>query len=160
MAEFLKLTYISVGTIFRSFARNQNMSLEELSQKILESPELDLEIDQESINTALKGNVIIDATLSSWILKSYADLRILITAPLEIRVQRIATRDNKPYNLALSETKVREESERNRFRILYDINIDEWNVFDCVINTSNLDIDEAFTILKSTVLGLMNKSIS
>ena len=86
LAKSLGIQYISAGEIFREYAKQHQMSIEELSKQILDEPKLDIEIDQATIKKALSGKVIIDATLSAWVLEPYADLKILITAPLDERV--------------------------------------------------------------------------
>ncbi|MHA1712496.1 MAG: (d)CMP kinase [Candidatus Ranarchaeia archaeon] len=155
LAKQLQLKYVSAGQIFRQYAKEHGLSLRKLSKQVLDMPNLDLQIDQETINVALKGGVIIDASLSAWILEPYADLKILITAPLTTRVKRIASRENKTYPIALHETRTREESERRRFLDLYGVDITDWRPFDIIIDSSHNDVDKTYRIVESTAKAFL-----
>ena len=104
------------------------------------------EIDEKIIEIAKKGNVIIDSQLSAYILESLADFKILLTCPLEIRVKRMAQRDNVSYDKKLKETKLREESELKRFKQLYGIDLNDQqkkqNVYNLILDTRNLTVEE------------------
>ncbi len=142
LAEKLGLRYVSAGTIFREEAAKRGMSLEEFSAYALENPEIDRLIDSRTKEEAKRGNVVIDALLAGRFAREYADLKIWLHAPLEIRIKRIAERDGKSYEEALHETIIRETLERERFFKLYGINIDDLRVYDLVINTANLTVED------------------
>ncbi|MEM2133360.1 MAG: AAA family ATPase [Candidatus Jordarchaeaceae archaeon] len=151
LAEIFNLRYISSGEIFRRLAKEKGMSLEEFSSYVEDNPEIDHQIDEETIKEAKRGNVIIDARLSAWMAQEYADIKILLTAPLEVRVRRLAKRDNKSYEEALEETLAREKSEKERFKKIYNINIDDHSIFDVIINTELWSLDSIVKILKTVV---------
>ena len=135
IAEEFQLRYISSGEIFRKYAQDHKLSVKELSTKILTLPSLDYLIDQTAIDAAVGGSIVIDASISGWIFREIADLTILITAPLETRVKRVASRDNNDYSEALIETQTREASEKQRYWNLYQIDTDDWSSFDFIFNT-------------------------
>jgi len=136
VAKYFGLRYISAGILFRRMAEKLGMNLSEFSKYVEEHPEVDREIDEMTITEAKKKNVVLDGRITAWIAKDYADLKILLTAPIEVRVKRIAERDGLEYSSAFSETLVREQSEHERFKKLYNINVMDLTLFDIVINTS------------------------
>jgi len=146
IAEKLKIHYYSTGQAFRDLAQEMKMTLEEFTEYVEKNPEIDKKLDEKIIEIARKGNVIIDSQLSGHILKSIADFKILLSCPLEIRVKRMAERDDTNYEKKLKETKMREESEFERFKRLYDIDLNDREeikrLYDLIINTENLTVKE------------------
>ncbi len=140
LAEFFSLDYVSSGMIFRKMAKEHNMTLAEFSDYVEKHPEIDKMIDDRLIEYAKKGNVVLDARLSCWFTKDIADLKILLTAKMETRVERISKRDNVTYEEAYLETTSRENSERFRFKKLYNINVDDLSIYDIIIRTDNFSL--------------------
>ncbi len=155
IAENLGIQYYSTGHAFRDLAQEMNMTLEEFTEYVEKNPEIDEKLDEKIIKIAQKGNIIIDSQLSGYILNSIADFKILLLCPLEIRVKRMAERDNTPYEEKLKETKLREESELERFKRLYDIELSDQEVikktYDLIINTENLTVEEILDKILSTL---------
>jgi cytidylate kinase len=151
LAKTLNLKYLSSGDIFRRLAKEKGMTLEKFSRYAEKNPEIDYEIDEETIRAAKEGNVIIDARLSAWKARDYADIKILLTTPLEVRVKRLSERDNKTYKEALEETLARERSEKERFERIYNIDVDDYSIFDVIINTELWSLDSMVKILKTVV---------
>jgi cytidylate kinase len=158
MAERLGIQYYSTGQAFRDLAQEMNMSLEEFTKYVEKNPEIDKKLDDKINQIAQQGNIIIDSQLSGYILKSRADFKIFLTCPLETRVKRMAERDNTDYDLKLKETKLRENSELERFRYLYDIDLNDrenlTKIYDLIIETENLTIEE---IIDKILLHLVRK---
>nr|MDO8081950.1 AAA family ATPase [Candidatus Freyarchaeota archaeon] len=158
LANIFNLKYFSSGEIFRRLAKEKGMTLEEFSRYVEKNPEIDREIDKETIRAAKEGNVIIDARLSGWKARDYADLKILLTAPLDTRVKRLAERDNKTYKEALEETSTREKSEKERFKRIYNIDVNDYSIFDLIINTELWSLDSVVKILKTAVEEYLTSS--
>ena len=137
MAERLGILYYSTGQAFRDLAKEKNMSLEEYTNFVEKHPDIDKDLDNKVVNMAKKGNIIIDSQLSGHILKSIADFRIHLTCPLEIRVKRMSGRDQTSFEEKLKETILREKSELERFKNLYNIDLSDKNLinefFDLII---------------------------
>ena len=93
--------------------------------------------------------------LSAYILKSIADFKILLTCSLEIRVRRIAERDNASYDEKLKETLLREESELKRFKKLYNINLNDQKkmrkIYNLILDIRNLTVEEVLKKILSTL---------
>jgi len=135
-----------------------NMTLEEFTQYVEKNPTIDKKLDSKIIEIAQKGNVIIDSQLSAYILKSIADYNILLTCSLETRIKRMSERDSSNYEKKLKETILREKSELERFKRLYNIDLEDQDelsqTYDLIINTENLTIEN---ILKEILAFLKKK---
>ncbi len=155
IAENLGLQYYSTGQAFRDLAKDMNMTLKEFTEFVEKTPEIDKKLDAKIIEIAQKGNIIIDSQLSGYILQSIADFKLLLICPLEIRVKRMAKRDNTSYEEKLKETVLREKSELERFKILYNIDLRDQEkmkkIYDLTINTENLTIEEILKLILSSL---------
>lgn len=150
LAEALGLRYVSAGLLFRRIAEERGLTLEELTRQAEQDPELDRMIDERTREEAKKGNVVIDAAISGWMVEE-ADLKIFLTAPLEERVRRIARRERLSLEEARRETLRRERSERERFKRYYGIDLTDLSIYDVVINTALFKPDATARILKNIV---------
>ncbi len=149
LAKKIGLRYVCSGDIFRQMAKERGMSLEEFSRYAEEHPQIDLEIDRRMQEEARKGQVVLDSRLAAWLVD--ADFKILLVAPLEARVQRIAKREGRRREEVLSETLVRERSEARRFKKLYNIDLENHSVFDLVVNTDRFTEDQVKEIIGSLI---------
>lgn len=150
LAEELDLRYVSAGMVFREMADERDMNLTEFSNYVEKNPEVDEEIDRRTAEEAEKDNVLIDARLAAWFAEG-ADIRVLLIAPLEERVKRICEREDRDYGEVMEETVSREESEKERFLELYNIDLDDYSVFDLILNTDKFDESETVRILKLAI---------
>ncbi len=150
LADAFGLRYVSSGTIFRQMAEERGLTLEEMSRLTESEPELDKLIDERAREESRKGGVVVDATLSGWMCVE-PDLRIFLTTSFEARVRRIAEREGVSPEDARRETEARAESERDRFRVYYGIDIDDLSIYDVVLNTDLFDPDGTARILKRVV---------
>jgi len=158
VAEKLGIKYYSTGEAFRNLAKEMNLTLEEFTEYVENNPNIDKKLDHKIIEIAQKGDIIIDGQLSAHFLESVTNFKILLICPLEIRVERMAERDNTSYNKKLKETIIREDSELNRYKKLYNIDLkDEEKIaklYDLIIDTENLTVDEVFEQILTAVKKL------
>ncbi len=158
LAEDLGLEFYSAGGFFRELARRRGLTLLELNRLAATDPSIDLEIDRMTYEVGLKGGAVIEGHLVAWILRDVADVKIYVTAPLEVRVRRIAARDGVPVNVALRETLERERLHRLRFLDYYGVDISDLSIFDLVIDTSKLGIEETYLVIRSFVEKVLSRS--
>lgn len=148
ISSFLNLEYFSAGSVFREIARLRGVSIEELSRIATSDPSIDLEIDRMVYERCLKGNVVLDGHLVGWVVGDIADLKIYLTASLMVRAKRISARDGVNLDVAFNQILIRENTQRNRFIKFYGYDPDDLSVFDLVVNTDNLGVQETFEIIK------------
>ena len=157
LAKKFKLSYVCAGIVFRQLAKERGMTLDEFSRYAERRPSIDRKIDQQTAAAAANGkNVLIDARLAGWMAKQ-ANLKVLLTAPLEERVRRIARREGRKYKEVLNETRKRERSEAKRFKQFYSIDVNDHSPFDIVLNTERFTAKEMVRILELAVGQFIRK---
>jgi len=154
IAQRLGLRYVCSGDIFRRMAQERSMTLSEFSRYVEDHREVDLMIERRAAEEAKRGNVVIDGRLSGWWVK-HADLRILLTAPVRVRVRRICKREKRRYGEVLRETLERERSEARRFKRLYGIDVNDHSVFDLIMNTGRIPEGKMVDALEAAIRALL-----
>ena len=109
LAEAFGLRYVSTGTLFRERAQQLGVSLEEMTRIAAGDDSFDRFLDDRAKKETRKGGVVLDATLSGWVAVK-PDLRLYLTAPLDVRVKRIAGRENREVREVKRETRLRESN--------------------------------------------------
>src|SRR5947208_12286361 len=148
-ANALLIRHGSAGTVFRRIAKEKKISLEELGEKALEDPSIDKLVDERTIAEADKGNVVIDGQLAGWILKDRSDLRIYLTAPEDIRLERIAKRDKVGLREARAQTGQRESVQRERYLRHYGLQVEASSIYHLILDTSLGSIEDTAKVLVS-----------
>lgn len=151
LAEALQLRYISAGELFRDIAKREKLSLEALSSRAAEDPNLDRMLDERTKTEAKRGGVVIDAQLGAWMAKDLADVKVLLTAPNDVRFRRIAERDRVRVEDARTETEYRESTQERRYKKYYGIDVNDLSIYDLRIDTSLHPIEETKTIIIESV---------
>jgi cytidylate kinase len=151
VARIFNLRYVSSGSLFRQLASERGVSLIELHRIAEKDFGIDRVIDGRAIEEAKKGDVVIEGHLAGWVLRDVADLKIFFTAPIEVRALRVAARDGVPYEEALRELKLREESNKLRAKLLYGFDLDNLSIFDVIFNTDRLGKEVITETLKTLI---------
>jgi cytidylate kinase len=95
--------------------------------------------------------VVIDATLAAYVAEN-PDLRIYLWAQFDECVRRIAKREDRSIEDVIKETKIRESSEKERFKQYYGVDVEDLSVYDLVLNTGLFSLESTSQILKKIVL--------
>jgi len=148
----LNFSLISAGEVFRQMAKDKDMDLAEFDILAESDPSIDMLIDARQKEIAQeKDDIIIEGRLSGWMV-SEADLKVWLMAPLACRVGRILTRDNvSDLAKARALTEEREKSEALRYRIYYQIDINDLSSYHLVLNSEHWDIEKLGAIIKTAV---------
>lgn len=146
---------ISGGKIFRKMAQDKGLTLSELTQKAEDNTSIDNELDKRIEKYAKnfqRGNIkqqydhlIVESRLSAWLAPDEA-YNIWLTASLEERCRRVDGRKE-----TVQELKDREQSERSRYIRMYDVDIEDHNLYDLMINTEYHSVDETFSIAQTGI---------
>lgn len=150
LAESLGLRYLSSGMIFRKKAQELGVSLEKMNKIASEDDEFDRWLDAQTTIESKKRGLVVDANLSAFMADN-PDLKVFVTCPFEVRVQRIASRECRDYAEVEHETFQREKSEKKRYLEYYNVDIEDLSVYDVILNTSLFDIEATSRILKAIV---------
>lgn len=146
------LEHISGGDIFRALAEERDMSLAAFNELAEENPQIDRDLDRRLQETARERNdIILESRLSGWMAGNHADFRVWLDAPIEVRAERVADREEKTVAQALEESREREASENGRYKEYYGIDIDDLSIYDLVVNTARWDIEAVTAIIRTAV---------
>jgi cytidylate kinase len=132
-------------------AHAKNVSVEELNKVAEADPAIDREIDERMKSEASIGNVVLDGQLTAWMAGDKADLKILLIAPKQVRIKRLAARDGLSLKDTEGKTLGREEVERERYRRYYGIDVSEPSIYDLIVDTNLYPLEEMAKILKKIV---------
>ena len=159
IAKYYNYIFYSTGMVFRDLAKEKNMSLEDFSRYAETHPEIDQELDDKIISMAKTGNsYVFDGQLPAFMLKDLNNYCILLTCDNDVRLTRMAKRDEKSLEDQKKETIAREDSERERFIQLYNLDILDpgkiLETFDLIIDTSTLKIEDVFKICLAAIDGI------
>ncbi len=150
VAEMLGYPMISAGEVFRKLAREKGMSLEEFGKYAENNPEIDNLIDRRQREEALKHeNAVVEGRLSGWMVP--AELKVWIYCDREIRIQRIAKRENKSVDEVRRETVEREGVEKRRYMKIYGIDIEDKSLYHLMINSAKFSAEEIASIIVRAV---------
>lgn len=98
------------------------------------------------------GNVVIAGFPAQVVLaKATPAVHVLVVAPLSLRVQRMVLREDLPFRTA---ERVLRDADRDRsdfYRRHYNVTWDEPTLYDCVLNSARLGVDQAAAVILSAV---------
>jgi cytidylate kinase len=152
LAEAFDLEHISGGDIFRDLAAERDYTAVEFNKLAEENEQIDLDLDRRLYKIATqRDDVLLESRLAGWLAGNEADLRFWLSAPVAVRAQRIAGREEKPVDRAHEETIEREHSEAKRYNTYYNIDIDDLSIYDVVLNTARWDPTDVLKITTTAV---------
>lgn len=64
---------------------------------------------------------------------------MLLKTDLRTRAGRISKRESKLLDDAMQETRIREESEARRYKMYYNIDINDLSAYDLIVDTGRFD---------------------
>ncbi|MDD2643701.1 MAG: AAA family ATPase [Methanobacteriaceae archaeon] len=150
LSKKLDIPFLSTGSIFRDMAKEKGMSVLEFSKFAENNTEIDNEIDKRQAEIAkISDNLIVEGRLSAYFID--ADLKIWMYAPFEIRANRICDREIKSFETASQEIKIREESEASRYLDIHNIDINNFDIYDLMLNTNRFNPDSIANIILTTL---------
>ena len=140
LADALDYQHVSGGDIFRELAEERGMTPLELNRAAEDDDQIDRDLDRRLRDIAAeRDDLVLESRLAGWMAGDYADVKLWLTAPLAVRADRIAQRENKPFEQARTETEERSESEAQRYAEYYDIDFGDLSIYDLAINTARWD---------------------
>lgn len=140
IAQFFDLRLINAGDLFREYAQEREMPLDQISSSL--PKDIDYQIDKMSLKYAQQGNCVIVGRLSAWVAGQWADCKIFVEAEKKIREQRVAQRDNLDLAEAIQQVKNRDERDQQRYQKIYQIDLNEKSIYDLTINNNQVGLEE------------------
>ncbi len=150
VSKILDIPYISAGDVFRQLAVEHNMSLLEFSEFAEGNDEIDIALDKRQAKIANEAdNLIVEGRISAFFVD--ADYYIWLTAPEEVRAERISEREDKSLETVIYEIRERSASEKKRYQEIHNIEIDDLSIYDLIINTSTFDEEKTADIIVRSI---------
>ncbi|WP_338601055.1 AAA family ATPase [Sulfolobus tengchongensis] len=148
LANALSYKFVSAGSMFREIAQKMGLDVVNLNRLAETNFDIDRMVDKKIYDYILnERDIIIESHIAGWLFREYADFAVYLWAPLKIRAGRISLRDKVSYDEALSQIISREYMHYKRFKRFYGIDVNDLSVFDLVINTSDIGIDEIVKVI-------------
>ncbi len=145
LSETLGVPAVVFGQVFRQLAAERGLTLVEFGKLAETDPSIDASIDAKIVETARNtSDIILESRLSAYMLtrNKIPALRVYLDASPEVRFARIGIREEKEVQHAIQETNERQASEAKRYKMYYDIDIEDRSVYDLIINTDLLTPEE------------------
>jgi len=154
LADVLEYEHVSGGDIFRSLADERGVDLVEFNRMAEEDDQIDRDLDRRLRTTAEdRDDLVLESRLAGWMAGDFAELRVWLDAPLAVRAERIAEREDKPVEQVKEETRARAASEAQRYEAYYDIDIDDLSIYDLTINTARWGPSEVQQLVETAVMS-------
>jgi len=138
LSKKLGFKYFDAGKAQRELASEKGLSLLELNKLEEKDESFDNLIDNKILEQARKNkNIILEGRISGWTLhlNDIKAFKIWIACPLDIRIERIASREQKNIETTRKETLFREKSEDIRYKKHYDIDRNDLSIYDLVVDS-------------------------
>lgn len=146
LSKELGYEYISGGMIFREIAKEQGLTVVDINLMADEDKELDYKVDNYLKSLNDRDNIIVDSRLAWFFIKD--SLKIYLHTNIETAVERISKSDRETEGNLKDKDELtkrlvsRRQSEINRFKNLYEVNLEDFNNYNLVIDTSNSEPKE------------------
>jgi cytidylate kinase len=142
IAADLSLEYVYGGQIFRNLAEERGIPLEDLVNLLEADQQTERSVDERLIRLGVsRDDILIESRTIGWILpEDVPSIRIWLTCDLEERLNRVERREHHPRSR--DNLLQREASDNRRYRALYGIEPDDFSLFDLVLDTTSLSVDE------------------
>ena len=152
LADALDYDHVSGGDIFRSLAEERDMTPLELNRAAEDDDQIDRDLDRRLRDIAAeRDEVVLESRLAGRMAGEHADIKLWLTAPLDVRADRIAQRENKPFDQARTETEERSRSEAQRYAEYYDIDFEDRSIYDLAENTARWGEDAMVEIVATAI---------
>jgi len=154
LARRLEIPVVDVGSIFRALALEYGMDIITFGRYAQEHPEIDRRLDRRMIRLCRNNKrLVLQGRLAGWMTERYGieAYRIWIEATARTRAKRIAEREHLPYRKAYADTKRRDDENRRRYLRTYGLDLNDLSIYDTVIQTDNLAVDEVVSALTKAI---------
>jgi cytidylate kinase len=140
---------VVIGEVFRGLARERGYTLAEFGEIASKDHGIDQEIDRRTIEIAKKSDIILEGRLAGIMLhkNDIPSYKIWLDADINTRAQRISNREKGDIDDISKCMVERENCEKKRYQDIYGINLDDRDIYDLVINTSNISAEEVVKII-------------
>lgn len=135
----LGMPYHYAGALFREEAKRRGMSLAEFGALSQKDPSIDEALDDRQLFLLKKGGIIMEGRLSGWLAQRHklTALKVWVTCDEPIRIRRLVDRDGGTIEAQADATWEREQSEADRYRRYYGVDLTNLSFYDLVLDSTN-----------------------
>ncbi|MDP6292539.1 MAG: AAA family ATPase [Candidatus Thalassarchaeaceae archaeon] len=143
------------GDIFRKEAKDRNLTVGQFSELCKTNLDVDKSLD-EILKKEIEnpnGAEIIESRLSGWWahLMGVDCLRVWVNVSPEECARRIQKREGGNFEDRLVLSQQRQIDDKERYRILYDIDLDDMSPYSLIIDADDIGAEEVFSIVQSEI---------
>ena len=140
---------VVIGEIFRSLAKERGYTLAEFGEIASKDHNIDMEIDKKTIEIAKKGDFILEGRLAGVMLQKneIPSFKVWLDADIDTRAGRIAKREDGNLEEIKNRILEREQCEKKRYEEIYGITLQDKEIYDLVIETSNISAEEVVKLI-------------
>ena len=143
--------YVNGGGIFRNEADRRGISVGQFSQLCKDDLDVDRSLDilLKEYLTAADGPDIVESRLCGWWASNLKleCLRVWVKVTPEECGRRIQTREGGDFDSRLIESETRQSDDKDRYRILYGIDLDDMSPYNLIIDATGLSAEEVFELV-------------
>ena len=156
LAKKLGLKHYSVGDLMRKMAKEKGITLLELGRRAEKDKSIDRELDERQIELGSnEKDFVIDGRLTAFFMPK-ADLKVFLDCDDKVRAERVLKNERKDergksLNEIIKKINEREESERKRYKGYYNADYYNKSLYDLVINTTFLTVEEVIDNIKDSL---------
>lgn len=139
LKDRLGLPYTYAGHLFREEATRRGMTLAEFSALCQRDPGIDAALDDRQIFLLRNGGLILEGRLSGWLAHRHRldALKVWVVCDEAERIRRIVDRDGGTVEQQSDVTWSREQSEADRYRRYYGVDLGDLSYYDLVLDSTH-----------------------
>ncbi len=145
------------GDVFRAEAARRGLSVGEFSELCKTDLDVDRSLDDllRAAMTRENGPEILESRLSGWwAYQLKLDcLRVWIETSDEERALRVQAREGGDFAQRLAESSARQSADKERYRMLYDIDLDDMTPYNLIVDANDLSAEQVFAIVHGELNG-------
>ncbi len=124
-----------INYTFRQLAQEKGLTLEQVIENAKTDDSYDIAVDTRQVELAKKESCVLGSRLAIWMLKE-ADLKVYLSAPDDVRAQRILTREGGDLEKIKAFTVMRDSEDSRRYKKLYNIDNNDYAFANMIIDTA------------------------
>jgi len=153
VAKKFKLRHVSAGDKMRQLAsalgfKTSGAEFLEFHEYVKSHPAVDKKLDELIMKDLRQGDCVVDSRLAAYLYKGRA-YRIMLKVPDSVAARRNALREGVSESEALKSIIRRNREDALRYKKLYGIDVSDVSVYDFVLDTSPLSIEEMIAAVVS-----------
>lgn len=139
LRERTGLPYTYAGHLFREEAARRGMTLAQFGALSQKDPSIDAALDDRQIFLLKRGGLILEGRLSGWLAQRHRvpALKVWVVCEETERIRRIVDRDGGTVQEQADATWEREQSEADRYRRYYGVDLADTSFYDLVLDSTH-----------------------